>query len=136
MPASGLGKAERPQFIAPQMLLAGQEELVELRRCNPAPGQHGMGLAAMMDLVLEKMLEQGYITQQQYSEGREKALPPPSEISPPKLESKAPYFTAWLRQQLVERYGASKTFFGGLKVKSTLDLKLQEAAEEAHFRTG
>lgn len=83
------------------------------------------------NLVLEKMLEQGYITQQQYAEGRHQALPPPSEISPPKLESKAPYFTAWLRQQLVERYGASKTFFGGLKVKSTLDLRLQGAAEEA-----
>jgi penicillin-binding protein 1A len=83
------------------------------------------------NLVLEKMYEQGYITQEQYNEGRHQALPPPSDISPPKLESKAPYFTAWLRQQLVERYGASKTFFGGLKVKSTLDLRLQGAAEEA-----
>jgi penicillin-binding protein 1A len=83
------------------------------------------------NLVLEKMLEQGYITQQQYAEGRQQALPSSSDISPPKLESKAPYFTAWLRQQLVERYGASKTFFGGLKVKSTLDLRLQGAAEEA-----
>jgi len=83
------------------------------------------------NLVLEKMLEQGYITQQQYAEGRRQALPSPDDISPPKLESKAPYFTAWLRQQLVERYGASKTFFGGLKVKSTLDLRLQGAAEEA-----
>jgi penicillin-binding protein 1A len=83
------------------------------------------------NLVLEKMYEQGYITEEQYSEGRQQALPSPDDISPPKLESKAPYFTAWLRQQLVERYGASKTFFGGLKVKSTLDLRLQGAAEEA-----
>jgi penicillin-binding protein 1A len=83
------------------------------------------------NLVLEKMYEQGYITQQQYTEGRHQALPSPTDISPPKFESKAPYFTAWLRQQLVERYGASKTFFGGLKVKSTLDLRLQESAEEA-----
>jgi penicillin-binding protein 1A len=36
----------------------------------------------------------------------------------------------YLRQQLLERYGASKAFYGGLTVKSTLDLKLQEAAEE------
>jgi penicillin-binding protein 1A len=36
-----------------------------------------------------------------------------------------------LRQQLVEHYGAAKTFFGGLKVKATLDLRLQAAAEEA-----
>jgi penicillin-binding protein 1A len=83
------------------------------------------------NLVLEKMYEQGYITQEQFEEGRQQALPSPNDIEPPKLDSKAPYFTAWLRQQLVERYGASKAFFGGLKVKSTLDLRLQEAAEEA-----
>jgi len=83
------------------------------------------------NLVLEKMYEQGYITQQQFEEGTKQALPAPSEIKPPRLDSKAPYFTAWLRQQLVDRYGAAKAFFGGLKVKSTLDLRLQGAAEEA-----
>ncbi len=83
------------------------------------------------NLVLEKMYEQGYITHEQFDEGSQQALPSPDDIEPPKLDSKAPYFTAWLRQQLVERYGASKAFFGGLKVKATLDLRLQEAAEEA-----
>ena len=83
------------------------------------------------NLVLEKMLEQGYVSEQQYAEGIKQALPSPSDIEPPKLDSKAPYFTAFLRQQLVDRYGASKAFFGGLKVKSTLDLQLQEASEEA-----
>src|SRR5664279_902011 len=83
------------------------------------------------NLVLEKMYEQGYISQEQYNEGIKQALPSPSDIEPPTLDSKAPYFVAYLRQQLLERYGASKAFFGGLKVKSTLDLQLQEAAEEA-----
>jgi penicillin-binding protein 1A len=83
------------------------------------------------NLVLEKMEQQGYITEQQYREGVKQALPAPSDIKPPELESKAPYFTAWMRQQLVEKYGASKAFFGGLKVKSTLNLRLQAAAEEA-----
>jgi len=83
------------------------------------------------NLVLEKMYEQGFITREQLAEGRQKALPSPDDIEPPRLDSEAPYFTAWLRQQLVERYGAAKAFFGGLKVKSTLDLRLQGAAEEA-----
>jgi penicillin-binding protein 1A len=83
------------------------------------------------NLVLEKMYEQGYISQEQLEEGTKQALPSPSDIEPPKIDSKAPYFTAYLRQQLVERYGASKAFFGGLKIKSTLDLQLQEAAQEA-----
>jgi penicillin-binding protein 1A len=83
------------------------------------------------NLVLEKMAEQGYITHQQYEEGIHKALPAPADIKPPTLQSKAPYFTAFLRQQLVERYGAEKAYFGGLEVHATLDLQLQEAAEEA-----
>jgi penicillin-binding protein 1A len=83
------------------------------------------------NLVLEKMEQQGYITEQQYDEGVKQALPAPADISPPTLESKAPYFTAWMRQQLVDKYGAAKAFFGGLKVKSTLNLRLQGAAEEA-----
>jgi penicillin-binding protein 1A len=83
------------------------------------------------NLVLEKMLEHGYITHEQYVEGIHKALPVPADIKPPTLQSKAPYFTAFLRQQLVERYGPEKAYFGGLEVHSTLDLPLQEAAEEA-----
>jgi penicillin-binding protein 1A len=83
------------------------------------------------NIVLEKMYEQEYITHEQFEEGSQQALPSPDDIEPPTLDSKAPYFTAWLRQQLVERYGAAKAFFGGLKVKTTLDLRLQGAAEEA-----
>ncbi|HEY2479950.1 MAG TPA: transglycosylase domain-containing protein [Solirubrobacterales bacterium] len=86
---------------------------------------------ARRNLVLEKMVEQGYITHQQYVEGIHKALPAPADIKPPTLQSRAPYFTAFLRQQLVERYGPEKAYFGGLEVHSTLDLQLQEASEEA-----
>jgi penicillin-binding protein 1A len=86
---------------------------------------------ARRNQVLEKMAEQGYISEEQMIEGQQQALPSPSSIEPPHLDSKAPYFTAYLRQQLLERYGAAKAFFGGLKVKSTLDLRLQEKAEEA-----
>jgi penicillin-binding protein 1A len=83
------------------------------------------------NLVLEKMYEQGYITETQFKEGSQQALPAPNDVEPPTLDSEAPYFTSWLRQQLVDRFGAAKTFFGGLKIKTTLDLRLQVAAEEA-----
>ena len=86
---------------------------------------------ARRNLVLEKMYEQEYITHAQFVEGIHKALPAPSDIKPPSLQARAPYFTAFLRQQLVERYGAEKAYFGGLQVHATLDLQLQEAAEEA-----
>jgi penicillin-binding protein 1A len=86
---------------------------------------------ARRNLVLERMAEQGYISSEQMREGQEQALPSDSSIEPPSLDSRAPYFTAYVRQQLLERYGPAKAFFGGLEVKSTLDLRLQEAAEEA-----
>ena len=49
-------------------------------------------------------------------------------------ESEAPYFTDWLRQQIVDKYGAGQAFGGGLQVKSTLDLDLQNAADQAVVR--
>ena len=84
---------------------------------------------ARRNLVLEKMKEQGYITEADYRTGIHRALPSPDDIQPPTLDSKAPYFTSWLRQQLVDKYGPTKAFFGGLKIKSTLDMQLQNAAQ-------
>jgi penicillin-binding protein 1A len=81
------------------------------------------------NLVLGKMYEQGYITHEQYVDGTRQALPAPDDVEPPSIDSNAPYFTSWVRQQLVDRFGAAKTFFGGLKIKTTLDLELQSAAE-------
>jgi penicillin-binding protein 1A len=81
------------------------------------------------NLVLERMYEQDYITREQYVDGTRQALPAPDDIEPPEIDSVAPYFTSWVRQQLVDRFGAAKTFFGGLRVKTTLDLELQDAAQ-------
>ncbi len=87
------------------------------------------------DTVLQKMLEQGYITQEQFDEAKSEALPSQKDIDPPSLDSKAPYFTSWMRQQLVDRYGAGRAFFGGLKIKTTLDLEVQQATEDAIYNT-
>src|SRR5271166_5567673 len=43
----------------------------------------------------------------------------------------AGYFTSWVQQEVIERYGAPRAFDGGLRVKTTLDLELQKAAEQA-----
>ena len=87
---------------------------------------------ARRNLVLEKMYEQGYITEAAVRRRAPAGAARPGRHRAARRSTpKAPYFTSWLRQQLVERYGAAKAFFGGLKVKTTLDLRLQEAAEEA-----
>ncbi len=83
------------------------------------------------DTVLGKMFEQEFITQEQLDEGQAEALPASKDIEPPSTDSKAPYYTEWIRQQLVDRYGAGRAFYGGLKVKGTLDLEAQAATENA-----
>ena len=45
--------------------------------------------------------------------------------------NKAPYFVEHIRQILQEKYGSSKLYRGGLKVYTTLDIDLQEAAQRS-----
>jgi penicillin-binding protein 1A len=97
------------------------------------PKLHPLAAKERRDEVLQKMTDQGYITDEQLHQALPVAVPSASNIQPPQLDSKAPYFTSWLRQQLVDKYGAGKAFFGGLKVKTTLDLSLQKAAEDVVY---
>jgi penicillin-binding protein 1A len=83
------------------------------------------------DLVLSRMLEQGMITRTQYEEGIRTALPDEDEVDPPDVESTQPYFTTWMTEHLVDLYGASVVFGGGLNVETTIDPELQTAAENA-----
>ncbi len=86
------------------------------------------------NLVLSNMADQGFLTEEEYTEytsgSPEYDLPLPEQIAPPAEESRAPYFTSWMRQQLVDLYGAGEAFAGGLQVKTTLDLEFQARVEE------
>lgn len=90
---------------------------------------------ARRNLVLAQMLQQGYIRRADYEVSVNQALPAPRDIAPPHqalVEGvDAGYFTSWVAQQVIERYGATRAFDGGLRVETTLDLDLQRAAEQA-----
>jgi len=83
------------------------------------------------NLVLSKMRELGLLeaSDEEFAALAEISAPGAAAIEPPREESKAPYFTDWLRQQIVDRYGAGAAFGGGLEVESTIDLELQDAAQ-------
>ena len=83
------------------------------------------------NLVLLQMREQSYIDEREYAELSKRALPAESQIRTPRKISKVPYYTAWVEQQLVDRYGTGATFGGGLKIRTSLDLGYQQAAEQA-----
>jgi penicillin-binding protein 1A len=83
------------------------------------------------NLVLQRMYEQGLITTSELRDAERQSLPPRGEIRTPKKVSRSPYFTSWVEDQLVDRYGSGNTFGGGLEIRTTLDLDFQKAAEEA-----
>ncbi len=92
-------------------------------RINPKDSE------ARRNQVLQNMADQGYITQPEYEQYARVSMPRASQLEAPVEESKAPYFTSWLRQQLVDKYGAGEAFGGGLQVTSTLDLGLQDEVQ-------
>ena len=81
--------------------------------------------------VLKGMLDQGSITHQDYLDAVATALPTENQVTPPKPDSDQPYFSSWLTQQLVDRYRPGVVFGGGLKIRTTIDPELQQAAQQA-----
>jgi penicillin-binding protein 1A len=99
------------------------------------PATHPANALERRNTVLRQMLEQGYLSRPVYTESIKQALPAPHAVQAPQVQSvegiDAGYFTSWVGQQVIERYGAPRAFDGGLKIKTTLDLELQRSAEQA-----
>ena len=83
--------------------------------------------------VLGRMIEEGYITQQEADEAYQVPLEIQSREN--KFLNTAPYFTEYVRIYLQEKYGEEALYVQGLQVYTTLDLKKQKAAQEA-LQTG
>jgi penicillin-binding protein 1A len=95
------------------------------------PVQHPVASHNRMNLVLLNMLKQGMITRAQYDEQKNFYISPKS-VRPPRPDSRVPYFSSWVTQQLLDRYRSTGLVFGGgLKVTTSLDSDLQDAAVQA-----
>src|SRR4051794_491789 len=119
--------AEKP---CASVLRRQEAALIAAIVANPSgydPVAHPAAAKRRRDLVLKRMFEQGRLGRLEYFNAVQEALPAKPE--PPQVRTEAPYFTTWVRQQLVDRYGARRAFEGGLKITTTLDLQLQTVAE-------
>lgn len=76
--------------------------------------------------VLRRMVEEGYITKEEEEAAKEEELQFAEREAP-----KAPHFALWIKEQLAEEYGERVVEQGGLRVTTTLDLELQEFAQQA-----
>lgn len=99
---------------------------------NNDPINHPDNCKKRRDLVLNRMLTNGDITQDQY----DAAVNQPLTLNVSQNDDtngiyKYPYFTSYVRQWLLDNYSEADVFKGGWTVTTTLDPTVQDEAEEA-----
>jgi penicillin-binding protein 1A len=100
------------------------------------PVAHPAAAKQRRDIVLQRMLEQKLIAREQYDAAVAEPVPSRRDVQPPREDTKYPYFTSWIKQQVVDKLGGGQTgarqaFEGGLTVQTTIDGRFQEAADDA-----
>ncbi|OCH43549.1 penicillin-binding protein 1A [Vibrio cyclitrophicus] len=83
------------------------------------------------NVVLRRMLDEQYITQEEYDDARSEELI--SKYHGAEIELSAPYVAEVARAWMVERYGEA-AYTSGMKVYTTVDSKLQKAANQAAIK--
>ena len=122
------GKAAKDVTLEEAALLAG---IIQ------APARHSpyVNLTNAMrrrNYALGQMADAGFITRERAEQGERRRRS--SRSAGPALETDAAFFVEEVRQQLEERYGAQQLYENGLAVYTTLDVKLQHAAESGARR--
>ncbi len=77
-------------------------------------------------IVLRRMVEDGYITETQMKETLAQSI----ILAPQKTEILAPHFVMYVKDLLAQKYGEDTVEEGGLEVKTSLDLEVQETAQK------
>jgi membrane peptidoglycan carboxypeptidase len=81
--------------------------------------------------ILDLMVKQGFISKNQADDAKKVDVLASVQQQTPKYQGiKAPYFVLATKQQLEQTFGASTVKRGGWKVTTTLDMDLQNKAEE------
>jgi penicillin-binding protein 1A len=93
---------------------------------------HKVSLKARRDYILQAMVDRGWLQAKQGSAAIKSRLginwePKRGGIA----NSQAPHFLEKVRQYLVDKYGAEAVNMGGFRVRTTLDMRMQDQAERA-----
>ena len=143
--AYGVGAASETYFRKPVSELTLSESAL-LAGLIPAPSRleprGNQGAAeAKRQFVLDRMLELGYITDEEHSKSSQErvwlaangVINRPLTVVHPARPSfvKYPYFVDYVRRYLEDKLGRDAVYRGGLEIRTTIDPKLQDAAERA-----
>jgi len=131
--AVGVGAAARVFFNKPanKLTLAQSALLAGLPQ---APSQYNPFLAPELarerrNEVLNQMAQEGYISQAEKVSAQSKPLG--VKANSYYAQRREGYFFDYVRNELIKRYGAERVRAGGMKVYTTVDLKLQQAARNS-----
>src|SRR5205085_10002664 len=143
--AVGVGAAAQTYFRKPVSQLTLSESAL-LSGLIPAPSDyeprgHPDKAEQRREDVLKKMLQQRYITQEEYdvamsqvvwNTGKGKPPGPATLVYPPEQQVRQyPYFVDYVERYINAHYGEDALLEGGLTIQTTLDPGLQDAAEKA-----
>ena len=118
-----LGKDARELTLAEAALLAGLPAAPTVY--SPLGANPEMAKQRQTE-VLRRMVEDKYISAEQAEKAKTEQL----AYVDGKTDIKAPHFVMYVRDLLVKEFGEEMVNHGGLKVTTTLDLAIQEMAQE------
>ena len=126
----GLKSAAKTYFgIALSQLTLGQMALLAGLPQAPSeydPVQNPIAAATRRALVLDAMVEYGYISADQATQAKAEAI----KVTPAQTSLYAPHFTFRAREQLINLLGEKAAYRGGYHVYTTLDYTMQQLAEK------
>ncbi len=83
---------------------------------------------ARRNVVLSRMLSEGYISQTQYDQARNEVID--ANYHAPEIAFSAPYLSEMVRQEMVSRYG-EQAYEDGSRVYTTISRNVQQGAQQA-----
>ncbi|HEV2472882.1 MAG TPA: transglycosylase domain-containing protein, partial [Chthonomonadales bacterium] len=95
-----------------------------------SPYDHRSAAMRRQGEVLDRMQLYGYITPEEAAEAKDAALRFVHRHIRRNFQFKAPYFVVYVLNELFRRYGP-ELVYSGLHIRTTLNWKIQEAAEKA-----
>lgn len=117
------GKPVSTINLAESAFLAGMPKAPSLY--SPHTGHPNFGRARQRE-VLNAMVSAGFISQSEAEQAYNEQL----VLKDPLVPIKAPHFVMYVKDILTQKYGLREVEKGGLRVITTLDLSLQQKAEQ------
>ncbi|MBB4236553.1 penicillin-binding protein 1A [Rhizobium esperanzae] len=97
---------------------------------NYHPFRHPEAALERRNWVIDRMVENGYVSQSDGEEAKKQPLGVTARSTGPSLFA-SDYFAEAVRRQLIDQYGEKVLYEGGLSVRTSLDPQMQLAARKA-----